>query len=115
MLACGLSSYFPFQLLRMDSFVCKHVHDAATVLLKHRLRPLRLLQVDDSWLTIHWNKLDYLETNGLQPFYAQYRSGYKAARPAATPKVGCFTYMKHDDEATSCEHVRRHAVVNFTP
>lgn len=75
-------------MLCIDLFVGIHVHDAATVLLQHRLRPLCLLQVDDSWLTIHWNKLDYLETNGLQPFYAQYRSGYKAARPVATPKVG---------------------------
>ena len=92
--ACGLSSYVPLHLPCIDSFVCNHVHDAATVLLQHRSRPLCLLQVDDSWLTIHWNKLDYLETNGLQPFYAQYRSGYKAARPVATPKVGHFTCAK---------------------
>jgi len=34
-----------------------------------------LPQIDDSWRTILWPKPAYLQTIGLQPFYAQYQQG----------------------------------------
>ncbi len=40
-------------------------------------------QIDDDWLTVLWRKPDYLETVGLQPYYAQYRTG---APPAVRPE-----------------------------
>mmetsp|Transcript_13633 Transcript_13633/g.41196 ORF Transcript_13633/g.41196 Transcript_13633/m.41196 type:complete len:948 (-) Transcript_13633:1152-3995(-) len=41
--------------------------------------------VDDDWLTVLWRKPDYLETIGLQPYYAQYRSGF--VPPPSSPSV----------------------------
>ncbi len=37
------------------------------------------LQVANDWTTVVWRKPDYLETVGLQPFYAQYRPSYTPA------------------------------------
>ena len=58
------------------------------------------VQVGDDWLTVLWKKVEYLETMGLQPYYAQYRQG--AGPPPTVRSPPPPPWLPCDTEMTRC-------------